>query len=177
MFVKMATINELFRIPPGESDVFSARFSNLSGGTRPQHLALGLGDGTVSIHQAATGKQLVLVPAAHHESVKAPSLGLPITALRWRPEGTSEFKVTQATSAKDVLLAAGSDGIIRHIHANSGRVLSTIVDEDSQIYACDYRALTHFFNCPMCCDRVPLHMYFLTPPPFFLLFFLRPPLR
>lgn len=136
----MSSLNELFRIPPGESDVFSARFSNTSGGTRPQHLALGLGDGTIAIHQAATGKQLILVPAAHHESVKAPSLGLPITALRWRPEGTSEFKVTQATSAKDVLLAAGSDGIIRHIHANSGRILSTIVDEDSQIYACDYRA-------------------------------------
>jgi hypothetical protein len=137
----MAELSELFRIAPFEADVFSARFS--PAGT---YLALGLGDGTVSIHHARTGKALALVPATTAATgaggAPAPdTMGLPITALRWRPEGAAQFKVSEATTAKDVLLAAGSDGAIRHIHANSGRVLSTIVDQGNQIYACDYRAL------------------------------------
>lgn len=136
----MAELSELFRIAPFEADVFSARFS--PAGT---YLALGLGDGTVSIHHARTGKALALVPATTAATgaggAPAPdTMGLPITALRWRPEGAAQFKVSEATTAKDVLLAAGSDGAIRHIHANSGRVLSTIVDQGNQIYACDYRA-------------------------------------
>jgi hypothetical protein len=138
----MATLTELFRVAPFEADVFAARFS--PAGT---YLALGLGDGTVSIHHARTGKALALVPATTAATggaggAPAPaSMGLPITALRWRPEGAAQFKVSEATTAKDVLLAAGSDGAIRHIHANSGRVLSTIVDQGAQIFACDYRAL------------------------------------
>ncbi len=137
----MAALNSLFTIPPFESDVFSARFSPTSG-----YLALGLGDGTVSIHSAKNGKQLALVGASAAGSqsgaTAAPAtLGLPITALRWRPEAAAQFKVSEATTAKDVLLAAGSDGVIRHIHANSGRVLSSLVDEGNQIFACDYRAL------------------------------------
>lgn len=138
---EMSSLIELFAIPSGENEVFSAKFSNASGGSRSQYLALGLGDGTVSIHNTSTGKQSVLVPAAPPAPGAKASMGLPVTALRWRPDSGSSFKVSEATSAKDVLLAAGSDGVIRHIHANSGRVLSTIYENDSQIYACDYREL------------------------------------
>ena len=151
-------LNELYRVPPFEADVFSARFS--PAGT---YLALGLGDGTISIHAGRTGKQLALVPVSlagtRSGATAAPStMGLPITALRWRPEAAVQFKVSEATTAKDVLLAAGSDGVIRHVHANSGRVLSTIVDEGNQIFACDYRAcpaqvLQHFPPSHCCAAR------------------------
>jgi WD40 repeat protein len=136
-------LNTVYTIPANDADVFSARFS-----PRGDYLALGLGDGTISIHNAKTGKPLTLVPVATSGSqpggVAAPStMGLPITALRWRPEVATQFKVSEATTAKDVLLAAGSDGVIRHVHANSGRVLSTIVDLGNQLFAADYRAF-HF---------------------------------
>ena len=150
-------LNELYRVPPFEADVFSARFS--PAGT---YLALGLGDGTISIHAGRTGKQLALVPVSlagtSSGATAAPStMGLPITALRWRPEAAVQFRVSEATTAKDVLLAAGSDGVIRHVHANSGRVLSTIVDEGNQIFACDYRA------CPSAggCSIPPPHTHSL----------------
>ena len=164
----MQELCELFTLPSYEADIFSLRFS--PAGT---YLAIGLGDGTVSIVSGKTGKPLALVPASTaglgKDASAAPStMGLPITALRWRPEAGTQFRVSEATTAKDVLLAAGSDGVIRHIHANSGRVLSTIVEEGAQIYACDYRAwaaAARVQDAPACVTLPPARSPLASPSP------------
>jgi len=141
----MASLSQLFTIDAGEQDIFCARFSPPQGGPgEPQLLALGLGNGNVVVHHAETGRLLQTIAPAGASGVAVPapaSGGLPITCLRWRPAGAARaFRVSDATTAsRNVLLAAGSDGSLRHIHATSGRVLHTLVEHDTQIYACDYR--------------------------------------
>jgi COMPASS component SWD3 len=146
-------LTQLFSIDTGEVDIFCARFSPPGRGlAEPQLLALGLGNGSVAIHHGGTGRLMQTIAPATASgtvtSVVAPSSGgLPITCIRWRPEAAGAFKVSDATTAsRNVLLAAGSDGTLRHIHATSGRVLNTIVEPaETQIYACDYRRDGMFF--------------------------------
>jgi WD40 repeat protein len=92
------------------------------------------------VHTARDGKLLqTIAPAVSPGSPR--SGGLPVTCLRWRPlSAAGGFRISEATTAtRNVLLAAGSDGSLRHIHATSGRVLSAIFEADTQLYACDYR--------------------------------------
>jgi len=140
-----AALSQLYQIEHPDTDVFCARFSPPAGGpAEPQLIALGLGDGRVVIHHAETGRLLQTVAPAGAAGVAVPAPaagGLPITCLRWRPAAAARaFRVSDATTAsRNVLLAAGSDGSLRHIHATSGRVLHTIIEADTQLYACDYR--------------------------------------
>jgi len=120
----------------------------------------------VSLHGASTGKLFHTIPghdwaaaaplaapaspSGRASPAKPPPLpstgGLPVTALRWRPEAApSAFKLSESTTARNVLLVASSDGTLRHVHAGSGRVLTTIVEEGTQIYAVDYRGDARFF--------------------------------
>ena len=63
---------------------------------------------------------------------------LPITALRFRPGGA-------ASKAKNILLAAGADGVIRHWHVSSSKCISKIVEPNNQVFAADYRKDGFFF--------------------------------
>ena len=163
------TLKELYQIPSLGEDVFCARFSAgrfNAEGAEQQLLALGHADGSVTLHGAATGKLFHTIPgydwaaaappaapaspSGRASPAKPPPLpstgGLPVTALRWRPEAApSAFKLSESTTARNVLLVASSDGTLRHVHAGSGRVLSTIVEEGTQIYAVDYRGDARFF--------------------------------
>jgi WD40 repeat protein len=163
------TLKELYQIPSLGEDVFCARFSAgrfNAEGAEQQLLALGHADGSVTLHGAATGKLFHTIPgydwaaaappaapaspSGRASPAKPPPLpstgGLPVTALRWRPEAApSAFKLSESTTARNVLLVASSDGTLRHVHAGSGRVLTTIVEEGTQIYAVDYRGDARFF--------------------------------
>ena len=155
------SLQELYVLPT-EEDVFCARFSPgafSAPGAEQQLLALGHANGTISILGAASGAlHHVIAPhdfSAHPTAPPSPGApaprpptlpstgGLPVTALRWRPEGAAAgapFRVSESTTAaRNVLLAAGSDGTLRHIHATSGRVLGAIQEPGAQIYAIDYR--------------------------------------
>lgn len=88
-------------------------------------VASGCGDGTVRVHSAAAGRlAYTLSPGG--------GLGLPITAVRWRP-------VSSVSSTRNVLLVGGSDGYVRHWHVTSGKVLHEVHEKDNQIFAVDYR--------------------------------------
>lgn len=148
-----ASLTQLFTIVTGDVDIFCARFSPPShSSTEPQLLAVGLGNGSIAVHHGATGRLIQYITAASASgtatTVLAPSSGgLPVTCLRWRPAAAGTSKVSDATTAsRNVLLAAGSDGTLRHIHATSGRVLNTIVEpNNTQVYACDYCPSGKFF--------------------------------
>ena len=104
------------------SEVFCARFS-----TDGKFVAAGCGDGGVRIFNAATGRQ------AYSLNVKAGGMGgLPTTGIRFRPIGA-------ASKTRNVMLVGNSDGSVSHWHMTSGKCLHSIVDEDNQIYAIDYR--------------------------------------
>lgn len=98
-------------------------------------------DGSIDVHTARDGRLLQTIAPAVPAGASPKASGLPVTCLRWRPaSSTGGFRITDATTAtRNVLLAAGSDGSLRHIHATSGRVLSTLYEPDTQLYACDYR--------------------------------------
>ena len=57
---------------------------------------------------------------------------LPATSLRFRPS-------SDATRTKNVLVSANAVGAIQHWHVTSGKCLHTIVEEDNQVFALDYR--------------------------------------
>ncbi len=135
-------LHNLYTIDAPEHDVFCARFGPPAGASHePQLLALGLGDGSVAVHAALDGRLVQTIAPAVPPPSAPRAGGLPVTCIRWRPAAAAgAFRVSDATSAtRNVLLAAGSDGTLRHMHATSGRVLSTIVERETQIYAVDYR--------------------------------------
>mmetsp|Transcript_6026 Transcript_6026/g.10357 ORF Transcript_6026/g.10357 Transcript_6026/m.10357 type:complete len:336 (-) Transcript_6026:268-1275(-) len=103
-----------------KTEIFCLRHS-LDG----QFLAAGIGDGTIRIFNTDAGK---VVYQLIHEGTGS----LPTTCIRFRP-------LTAASKTKNVLLAAGADGMIRHWHVTSGKCLHTIKEENNQIYAIDYR--------------------------------------
>eukprot|EP00741_Cyanophora_paradoxa_P017922 tig00021036_g17306.t1 len=89
------------------------------------YVAAGYGDGVIKIFNAESGK-------LSYELVSDGSAVLPITCLRFRP-------YTAQSKTKNVLLATGADGTVKHWHITSGKCLHTITEEDNQVYALDYR--------------------------------------
>mmetsp|Transcript_43686 Transcript_43686/g.70994 ORF Transcript_43686/g.70994 Transcript_43686/m.70994 type:complete len:282 (+) Transcript_43686:59-904(+) len=103
------------------SEVFCGRFA-LDG----QFVATGCGDGVVRVYNPETGKLVyTLIPDQ--------ASNLPITCVRFRP-------FTAASKTRNVLLAAGADGVLRHWHITSGKCLNQITETDNQVYAIDYRS-------------------------------------
>ncbi|KAL0218906.1 hypothetical protein P9112_004559 [Eukaryota sp. TZLM1-RC] len=103
-----------------KSDVFSIHISS-----EANLVAVGLGDGTIAILSLSDGSQLYsLVPPT------SSSLGLPVTAIRWRPS---------STSTPNVLLSGHSDGHVHHWHATSSQLLHSINEPDNHIFCIAYR--------------------------------------
>ena len=92
-------------------------------------LAAGCNDGAVRVYAADTGALQCTLPSTGAYDA------LPITALRWRPGGKT----------KNVLLAAGADGSVRHWHVATQKCLSKLVEPNNQIFAVDYRKDGFFF--------------------------------
>jgi len=104
---------------PGDpADVFCVRFAPDDG-----LVAAGCGDGVVRVYHSDGGRLAY--------SLIDEALSLPTTCLRYRPAGTS-------SKTKNVLLAANSDGTVKHWHITSSRCLHTITEENNQVYALDY---------------------------------------
>ena len=77
------------------------------------------------VYQASTGRLAY--------SLKESALDeMPITSLRFRPASAS-------SKTKNVLLAVGADGVVRHWHVTSSRCIHTITETDNQTYCVDYR--------------------------------------
>lgn len=55
---------------------------------------------------------------------------MPVTGLEWRP-------VSSALDTKNVLIVAGTDGMLRHWHVTGGRVLRTTGGADDQLLCVD----------------------------------------
>ena len=85
---------------------------------------------------------------------------MPVTCLRWRPSGSATTTTATSASAaghggltsgaaaakgRHVLLACGADGMIRHWHVTSGKLMSKLAEPGNQIFACDYRKDGYFF--------------------------------
>lgn len=108
-------------------------------------LAAGCGDGSIRVFNASTGRIAYLLRssaamalgAAHSSSDSVVSESLPITCVRYRPDG-------DGTKPKGVLLATSADGSVTHWHVMSQTCLYSFAQEqdspDAQVYACDYRA-------------------------------------
>jgi len=108
---------------PEGAEVFCVRNSADDG-----LIAAGCGDGAVRILHADGGR------LAYELSEDTDLLQLPITCLRFRPQGAA------GSSTRNMLLSAGSDGTIKHWHMTSKRCLHTITEADNQVYALDYTA-------------------------------------
>lgn len=111
-------------IPLGGTDAYCVRFSE--DGT---YVAVGCGDGHVRVWNARNGGMQSDVAS----DVATGDIPLPVTCLRWRPS------LQSSTATRNVILAAGADGSVRHIHATSGRILSSIKEAGNSIFTCDYR--------------------------------------
>mmetsp|Transcript_16232 Transcript_16232/g.49396 ORF Transcript_16232/g.49396 Transcript_16232/m.49396 type:complete len:429 (+) Transcript_16232:86-1372(+) len=104
---------------PGDpADVFCVRFA-----PDDELVAAGCGDGVVRVYHGDGGRLAY--------SLIDDSLNLPTTCLRFRPSGST-------SKTKNVLLAANSDGTVKHWHITSARCLHTITEENNQVYAIDY---------------------------------------
>ncbi|EOD31169.1 hypothetical protein EMIHUDRAFT_99388 [Emiliania huxleyi CCMP1516] len=104
---------------PGEAaDVFCVRYS-----PDDALVAAGCGDGVVRVYHATDGRLAY--------SLADDSLTLPTTCLRFRPSAAS-------AKTRNVLLAANSDGTVKHWHLTSGKCLHSVTEQDNQVYAVDY---------------------------------------
>jgi len=88
-------------------------------------IAAGCGDGGVRVLQSDGGKEAYALHDGKSDS------DLPTTCIRWRPAAGS-------SKTRNVLLAANSDGFIKHWHVTSKRCLHTITEANNQIFALDY---------------------------------------
>lgn len=88
-------------------------------------VAAGCGDGEIRVLQADGGKVAYVLADESSE-------GLPTTCIRFRPTESASGKT------RNVLLAANSDGTIKHWHITSKRCLHTITEPNNQVYALDY---------------------------------------
>ncbi len=95
-------------------------------------LAAACNNGSVQIYNARTSSLAYVLPASHADA-------MPITALRFRPADAA------AAKTRNVLLTGGADGFVRHWHATSGKLLSTIEEAGNQVLAVDYREDAAFF--------------------------------
>jgi COMPASS component SWD3 len=120
-----------------QTEVFCATWSPDS-----RFLAVGCGDGSIRVFNAATGKIAYLLRSSAAMALGGSSSSgvdesLPITCIRFRPSDSS-------AKTKNVLLATCADGSITHWHMMTQTCLYSIQEKqdttDSQVYACDYRS-------------------------------------
>lgn len=104
------------------AEVFCLRFS-----PDGQFLAAGCGDGGIRVYNAATGRlNFTLNVGSTGQG------GFPVTCLRFRP-------VMEESKTRNVLLTGSADGCVQHWHVTSGKCLHTVVEDENQILALDYR--------------------------------------
>jgi COMPASS component SWD3 len=96
-------------------------------------LLAGCGDGYLRTFNITNNKMVYELNTAGSEELK-----LPVTSLRFRPE-------TDPSKPKNIVLCAGSGGVIQHWHITSGKLLNTIVEHENQVYALDYRNDSRIF--------------------------------
>eukprot|EP00818_Percolomonas_sp_WS_P010092 CAMPEP_0117443020 /NCGR_PEP_ID=MMETSP0759-20121206/4470_1 /TAXON_ID=63605 /ORGANISM="Percolomonas cosmopolitus, Strain WS" /LENGTH=329 /DNA_ID=CAMNT_0005234963 /DNA_START=417 /DNA_END=1406 /DNA_ORIENTATION=+ len=94
-------------------------------------ILLGCSDGHLRVYDAHDGRHMYTWNTSGKKQIK-----LPVTSLRFRP-----FTQTR----KNIVLVAGSGGIVQHWHITSGRCLHTITEPNNQVYAVDYRDDGKFF--------------------------------
>jgi COMPASS component SWD3 len=111
------------------SEVFVVRFSQDG-----LLLAAGCNDGSVRVYNAKSGGHLYTLPA----EVSASGEPMPITCLRFRPN-------TASSKTRNVLLSGGADGVVKHWHVTSGKVLSRVAEAGNQVFAMDMRADGAFY--------------------------------
>ncbi|PRP86887.1 hypothetical protein PROFUN_03635 [Planoprotostelium fungivorum] len=103
---------------PKDADVFSLRWS-----PDQKLLACGCADGQIRVY-GSSGRVSYTLGLS--------SISLPTTCVRFRPSSPNH-------KTKNILIAANSDGTLRHWHVTSEKCVHTITEEDNQIYAVDYR--------------------------------------
>mmetsp|Transcript_3180 Transcript_3180/g.4697 ORF Transcript_3180/g.4697 Transcript_3180/m.4697 type:complete len:333 (+) Transcript_3180:89-1087(+) len=96
-----------------------------------ESILVGCGDGHLKVFDAHDGRNMYTWNTAGKSGIK-----LPVTSIKFRP-----FTKTR----KNIVLVAGSGGLVQHWHITSGRCLNTISEENNQVYAVDYRSDGKFF--------------------------------
>ena len=92
-------------IGDGDTQVYCMKFDE-----EDIYLACGYGDGMTRIYNTDTGKlNYTLVDMEITQT-------MPVTCLLWRPQ-------TSALKTNNVLVTGTADGILRHWHATSGKML------------------------------------------------------
>jgi len=87
-------------------------------------VAAGCGDGVVRLFHTDGGRLAY--------SLFDGDAQLPATCLRFRPAGGG------GSTTRNILLAASTDGTVKHWHITSKRCLHTVTEKDNQVYAIDY---------------------------------------
>eukprot|EP01116_Phalansterium_solitarium_P003036 TRINITY_DN134_c0_g1_i3.p1 TRINITY_DN134_c0_g1~~TRINITY_DN134_c0_g1_i3.p1 ORF type:complete len:193 (+),score=51.61 TRINITY_DN134_c0_g1_i3:88-666(+) len=88
-------------------------------------VAAAAGDGTVRVYSSNSGKLSFTLRNTE-------LYPLPTTCVRWRPASAQH-------KTKNILIAANSDGTVRHWHVTSEKNVHTIKEEGNEVYAVDYR--------------------------------------
>lgn len=107
-------------ISENPSEVFAVQFS-----PDGQLLAAGCNDGEVRIYHTATGRIAYSLRDGAGEA-------LPITAIKFRPASSS-------SKTKNVLLAVGADGAVKHWHITSSKCMHTMFEPHNQLFCAEYR--------------------------------------
>ena len=87
-----------------------------------QYLASSAGNGLIHIYNVSTSKRAFELG---HQN------GAPTTQLRWRPHEA-------LAKTKNVLVAAAANGVLRHWHVTSGKLLHEIKCEDENFFCLDF---------------------------------------
>ena len=104
-----------------DTEIFCLRFSPDDG-----LLVVGGGDGSLKVYSASNGRMMYQWNTGGNSELK-----FPVTSLRFRPERAD-------SRSKNIVLCAGSGGVVQHWHATSGKLLHSIVEEGNQAYAIDF---------------------------------------
>ncbi|KNC48228.1 uncharacterized protein AMSG_04458 [Thecamonas trahens ATCC 50062] len=102
------------------ADLFCVRFSEDN-----QLVAAGCGDGVTRVY-TLTGRLAFNLNADKAHGT------FPVTCLRFRPN------LGGSSRARNMVIAASSDGSVRHWHLSTQKCLHTIVEEGNEVYALDY---------------------------------------
>lgn len=118
----------------GKTEVFSGRFSLDS-----RVYAAGCNDGVVRIYSTNSGRLAFTLDASMlQDDGQYTAPGLPVTCVRFRP-------VTPSHKTKNIMIAANSDGTLRHWHVGTSKCVHTTKEEGNQIYAAEYRQDANIF--------------------------------
>ena len=109
-----------------DGSVFSIRFS-----PDKVSILLGCSDGLLKVYNSKNGRHMYTWNTAGKKQMK-----LPVTSMKFCPF---------TESRKNVVLVAGSGGVVQHWHITSGRLLHSITEPNNQVYALDYSEDGKFF--------------------------------